>query len=353
MKYTFKKNHFVYVSLIILLLIIFLNIFVHPSLSIKTVSNVLPKERWVLEKGTNGQLVSSLIDYEKGHIVQYDLNQFERGEHISLKFLFETGKKIFFNKGDSILQILSSDVEERLSEIEGEFETAKANLIAQTTGQKEALINEIKNKINYTDERINQQNILFRRAQTLLDKDLISLQEYETQKWILDLLRIEKKIYEAQLENLKTGAKPEEIDLIKTQIGSLQKRLEVLNKRKNSLLITSPISGYLSDVYARDTLLSVINKDEIILYTPIKVTDLIYFKPGAVINVYSPNIDRTYNGVVIKTAQEAQLLNNQQVIIISIKLKNDNKLLPGMIIETIINIKKISFWEYILKLITS
>ncbi len=52
------------------------------------------------------------------------------------------------------------------------------------------MIEEAKNRLNYVDEKIKQQKILFERANTLFMKDLISREEYETQKWLLDLYEI-------------------------------------------------------------------------------------------------------------------------------------------------------------------
>ncbi len=127
-----SKKYIFFIFILLLILFFLFSKYIRLNLSIKTVGEVFPKEKCILERGNNGQLVSKLIDYERGHVVQYALNQFERGEYVSLFFNVE--KKRYFNKGDTILSILSSNVEERLTELQGEYEIAKANLNVQATG---------------------------------------------------------------------------------------------------------------------------------------------------------------------------------------------------------------------------
>jgi len=352
MIYTAKKHYLIPVILIIVLIFFLLNLLIKPNLTIKTLSEVFPKEKWLLIRGTNGQLISSMIDYESGLTVQYNLNQFERGEFISLKYFFNPQEKKFFNKGDTILSIYSSEVEDRLVTIEGELNIAKANLISQSTGQKEALIKEAQSRLNYVDEKINEQKILFDRSKALYEKNLISQQDYETQKWILDLLEIEKKIYKAQLENFSTGVKLEDIKLLKSQISALESRLNFLKKRKNDLTITSPISGSLLNVFSQDTLMTLINDREVILHTPVKISDLQFLKNGIIVKLQIDN--SYYEGQIVFINKEIKLINNQQVVFISIKLDNRNgKLLSGMVLETLLQIKEISLIEYIQRLLSS
>lgn len=352
MIYSVKKNYIVYFLIILIVFVILLSLIIKPTLTIKTFSEVFPKERWILVGGTNGQLISSMIDYESGFTVQYNLNQFERGEQISLKYLFNYKEKKFFNKGDSILSIISSDVEDRLITLEGEYEVAKANLKSQSSGQKEALIKEAQNRLNYTEEKINEQKVIFQRINSLFEKGLISQQEYETQKWILDLLEIEKKINKAQLENISTGVKQEEIDLLKSQIASLESKLNFLKNRKSELTIISPISGYVSNIFSQDTLMTLINDREIILHAPVKISDLEFLKKGETVKLQLNDFEKAYSGLIILINKEVKILNNQQVVFISIKLDNkDGELLPGMVLESLIQVKEISLFEYIQRLL--
>ncbi len=348
MVYSSKKKY-LFPSIIVLaiFLILILNLLIKPDLTIKTICEVFPKEKWILTKGDNGQIISSVIDYTKGRTVQYNLNLFERGEYVSLKFSFNDEKKLV-NEGDTVVSIISSDVKDRLATIEGELEVAKASLESQNSGEKESLIGEAQARLSYTEEKISEQKVLFKREKALYEKGLSSQQELETQKWIIDLLEIEKKIYKAQLENLSTGVKSEEINLLKSQINSFSSRLRLIKERQKGLTVTAPITGYLTSVFSPDTLMSLVNDEEIILHTPVKIEDLSLLKIGETLKLRIDDLDKDYSGLIIAISREVKLLNNQQVAFISIKINNkDRKLLPGMIKESYLSIKEISFFEYI------
>ena len=356
MKYTSRKSYYLPAIIVsVILLILLLNLVIKPELTVKTFCEVFPKERWILSRGTNGQIISSMIDYTSGHTVEYSLNQFERGEYISLKFMLKgKGKGRLISKGDTVITMRSSDVDDRLITEEGDLEIAKANLRSQNTGEKQAMIEEAESRLNYTLEKIKQQEVMFRRDSVLYKKDLISLQEYETQKWLLDLLQVEKKIYLAQIENLSTGVKNEEANLLKSQITSIESRLKVLKSRKDNLTIVSPISGYVSDIYSPDTLLALVNDSEIVLHLPVKVEDLELLKDNQGVRLSFNDIEGEYTGKIVSISREVKFIDNQQVAFVSIEMGNkEGKLMPGMVKEGFISIKEITFFEYIGRLINT
>ncbi len=355
MIYSGKKNYWVpFFFVTILVLILILIVFITPSLTIKTFCKVYPKEEWILTRGNNGEIISCTVDYEKGHTSQYSLNQFERGEYASLKISDELNNKDFIDKGDTIASIMSSDLEDKLITVEGELNVALANLKAQSTGQKESMIREAENKLRYTEEKIKEQNVLYHRISALFRKGFSSQQEYDAQKWIIDLLELEKQIYKAEVENVSTGVKGEEINLIKSQINTIKRNLGFLKNKKNNLTITSPISGTMSNIFSADTLLDIINYQEIVLNMPVKIEDLELIKKGQNIKINIIDIEKEYSGFILSISHKVEFLNNQQVVFVSVNVvNNDAKLLPGMIKESYLQIKKITFYEYIQRLLTT
>ena len=355
MIYSGKKNYWVpFYFITIIVLILILIVFISPSLTIKTFCHVYPKEEWTLIRGNNGEIISCTVDYEKGHTIQYSLNQFERGEFVSLKISNELNHKDFINRGDTIASIISSEVEDKLITVEGELDVAIANLKAQSTGQKESMIREAENKLKYTEEKIKEQNVLYQRISALYEKDFSSRQEYDAQKWIIDLLQLEKQIYKAEVENVSTGVKGEEINLIESQINSIKKNLGFLKNRKNSLTIISPISGYMTNILSADTLIDIINDQEIVLNMPVKIEDLEFIKKGQSIKINISDFEKEYSGVILSISHKVEFLNSQQVIFVLVNVvNNDGKILPGMIKESYLQIKKITFYEYIQRLLTT
>lgn len=355
MVYTGKKTFIISISIIsTIILFIILSLLLNPKLVIESFSEIFPREKWVLTYGTNGQVISNVVDYESGHTVQYSLNQFERGEYVTLKFFFDNKEGKFVNKGDTIISINSTEVEDRFLTAEAELDLAKATLLSQSTGQKEAMIKEAKDRLDYTEEKIKEQKILSDRYREQYEKGVSALQEYETQKWLLDLLEIEKEIYTAQLENLSTGLKKEDLNIVKSQISSLESRLEFLKNRKSGLTIVSPVSGNVVNAYSPDTLLTVVNDEEVILNTAVKVEDLRHIEKGASVNLNFKDADGDYSGSIVSISREVKLFNGEQVLFIAIKMDNTGGVfIPGMVKESSLQIKEISLLEYLYRFFSS
>ncbi len=348
-----KTSHIVIAALILLAILLITFNFITVPMQISTYSEVFPKERWLLTRGNGGQIISNLIDYSKGQTTQYDISQFERGEYVSVDFLNSIKDKREFDKGDTIIVMHSSDVSDRLITAEGELEVALANLNSQNSAQKEALVNEAESKLKYTEEKIGEQKILFDRTKQLFEKNLVSKQEYELQEWNLNLLEIEKKIYTSQLENLRTGVKPEEKRLLETQINAAKEKLEFLRERESQLVISLPINGAVTSTFSPDTLLNIVNYKQVVLHTPIRITDLQEFRIGQQISVSFPGLKKVLSGNVLSINKEVKLVNAQQAVFISVLFDNSaNQLLPGMVVENSIKLKNITLLEQIIKIIT-
>lgn len=349
-----KTIHIVVAFLIISLILLVISAFIKIPYQISTSSEVFPKEKWLLTRGTGGELISHMIDFEKGHTTLYDISQFERGEFVSVNLdQFLKGRKEI-SVGDTIVTMQSSNVTDQLITAEGELNVAIASLKSQSSAQKKPLIEEAENRLRYTEERLIEQKVLYERAKQLFEKGVASQQEYELQKWTYDLLEIEKKIFLAQLENLRTGVKPEDINLLESQINSLNRRLTFLKDWNSKLAIISPIDGKIITSLSPDTLLNVVNFNQIILHAPIKIYDLLEFEEGQKIELSFTDFNGNYSGVIVNKNQEIKIVSGQQVAFISILIDNvDKQLLPGMIVESSLILNEITLFDYIIRLITN
>lgn len=329
-----------------------LSAFVETPLQIKTYSEVFPKERWFLTRGNSGQVISNLIDFTLGHSSFYNISEFERGEFVSIKFSEYLNGKREIKTGDTIANIKSSDVQDRLLSAKGELEIAMANLKSQNSSQKEPLIREAENKLKYTVEKIEEQKILLERATQLFQKGFSSKQEYELQKWNFDLLQIEEKIYRSQVENLSTGVKPEEARHLEAQVEAIEKKLNFLKRMESDYILISPIDGKIISSFSPDTLLNIANYREIVLHTPVKVDDLNEFKEGQNLTVDFPSYGESTKGKIISINKQVRIVNGQQVVFLSVLLQNKNeKFLPGMVVENSLMPRNNRLLDQIIRLI--
>jgi hypothetical protein len=350
-----RRKTFIIASHFVVSCIVFLiaSNFIEVPYQINTYSEVFPKEKWLLTLGNGGQIISNLINYTEGYTTQYSISQFERGEFISANFTEFLKSKKEFEKGDTIVFLKSSDIREQFVTTEGEWRVALANLKSQNSAQKEPLIRESESRLKYTEEKISEQKVLFDRVKQLYEKGLASQQEYELEKWNLDLLEIEAKMYRAQLDNLTTGVKPEETKLLEEQVEALQSRLKFLKERESQLLFVSPIQGKIISSFSPDTLLYVINYKQVVLHVPIKICDLSEFSRGQLIQVSFSNFEEEYSGEVLSIEREVKFISGQQVVFISLLMDNSaGYFLPGMIMENSLKLREVTLLEQISRLIS-
>ncbi|KAF0152399.1 MAG: hypothetical protein FD143_1037 [Ignavibacteria bacterium] len=324
--------------------------YIYTFVRISSYSVVLPKEKWLITIGGNGQVISNLIDYSAGQTVQYNITQFERGEFVALNFAKLLTTKREFEKGDTVLTMHSSDVKNQMVEAINQLEVANAKLKSFSSAEKEPVIKEALTRIAYIDKKMSEQKVLVERSQKLLDKGYTSQQEFDLLKWNLDLLKIEKEIYSSQLENLKTGVKPEELNYLQSEINSIKDRMIFLKEREAQLVITSPVNGQVVTSLSPDTLLKVVNSKEIVLQLPIKAAHYKDFKAGQKIMLSSDGEEKNFSGEVVWIDREVKILNQQQVVLVSVVVDNTMvNMLPGMIPQVTIKLTEISLFQQLVR----
>jgi len=340
--------------LLLLAIVLISSTFIEIPLKIRTYAEVFPKEKWIITRGNGGQIISSFIDYVQGHAANYDIAQFERGEFVSVNFMKYLKNKKELSKGDTIISMRSSDIRDRIVAAEGKLEIAFANLKSQSSAEKGALIKEAESQLKYNQAKISEQKVLFNRAKQLYEKELCSQQDYESQKWALELLEIEGDIYRAQIENLKTGVKPEEIKHLEAEIKSAKEYLTFLKEKEAQLTLLSPLNGKIISSFSPDTLLNATNTGEIVIHAPIKAAELAELKTGQTVQTSFSNMDNTKAGLISSIDQEIRIINGQQFVFVSMVFENkDNFLLPGMIVETSFTLRKVRLFDSIIKLFTN
>jgi hypothetical protein len=337
---------------LLLALLVFLSAVIEIPFLIKTYGEVFPKEKWLITGGNGAQITSNLIDYTRGHTTHYDISQFERGEFISTNFSKYLKDKKEISLGDTVISMQSTNVIDQIIAAEGNLEVALAELKSKNSGEKAPLIVEAENRLKYTQEKAAEQSVLFERTKQLFEKKLNSQQDYELQKWNLDLLNIEAGIYKSQIENLKTGVKPEEVKHLEAQVNSARTYLNFLKQKEVQFTLLSPLHGKIVSSFSSDTLLNVIDYSSVVLHEPVKLSDLIEIKEGDKIQISFTDMDAPLYGYVASIGQEVKFVNSQQIVYITLILDNpDTRFLPGMVIENSLSTRKTTILNYIIHLL--
>ncbi len=337
---------------IALFLLIFFEVKVPQSIS--TYFEVNPVKKWILSKGPEGQIVSSVIDFTSAVSNDYAIVQFERGESMNFRLAQSVLPKSSILKGDTVGVITSSRLQERLTQLAGSLLIAKADLTARSTGEKQALIEEARNRVKYAEAKIQEKKLLFERAMELFKKEYISKEEYDASQWNLRQAEIEREINKAQLEALMTGSKSEDLQVLRSTIDSYLGEMRLLKNRLKDFVLVSPISGDIIKQSSRDTLLLVNDLSQLILTAPIRYENIHHLSEGQQVRIELKNISEELTGKLVSVSREVKNLNGVQVLYSRILLDSSNAtLVPGLLVGGEIILPNVSIKEYLFSLFES
>ena len=167
------------------------------------------------------------------------------GGRVEKKFV-EAGS--FVKKGDKLLQLANTNLLLDIMYREAQFYEQRNNL-RTTRLQMEQNRLALKRELLELDYQLTQAQQKFQRSQKLVQKNLISQEEFEQAKNEYDYLRRRKKL---ALETAKQDSlfRQVQIQQLESSVKRMENNLAVVKKRLESLVIRAPISGQLTSLIA-------------------------------------------------------------------------------------------------------
>ncbi len=316
--------------------------------SIKTSGKLLPSQEWIVYRGTNGQLMTSLTDYESGINNNYSSNQFDRGDAVRLIIKPEIRAGNNVSAQDTVGYLESDILHAEFIKLKGDLDESRIALKLNLTGEKESIIAESEEKLSYSKKKSLEQIKILARLEKLFERDLISEEEYEIEKGKSELYKIEISIAEAQLEAVRKGAKEEQIDLIKTKINSLENQISNLKARISKFVLISPITGMIPRISEGDTILTVVDTTKYLVFMPVRWKERSYCTLNSLVNLTVPNGNGNLEARIINIGKEINSLNGEQVfIVLAEMIQSDKNLLPGLIVDCSIQSDPLNPIDYI------
>jgi len=342
---------------IIIGLLLYLIIF-NPTFNYKTHSKlrVLPIEDWELQRTTTGSIISLHQNHYYKTTEKYSLSEFSRGDVIQIHFAEDLLTKHKIEKGDTVGYIISNQEQRSLAILKGQLEVLKSELLYFTTGQKPEDVDFAAQKVVLAEQEYRTQQKLMSRSTQLFKDSVISSEQYDIDYNALKVAEWNLAIARANLSSVTTGDKPEMEILVNAKISALEKELNWIETRINLLTITSPISGVLEvnhdqhiepREYRKENLIKIINLEPKIGIIPVPLKKLKYFKEGVLLSIGEshPKIAISLQDNV---AQSSLLETFLYYIVI---LPDDIDVLPGEIIDVVIEGNQISWLEYFKSLV--
>jgi hypothetical protein len=335
------------VSVIIVIIAIFL-IPIKLPYSIRAYCRIQPAQKWVLTSGNNGQLSTNLTDYRSGTSKGYNISQFAREGTMKLTFSSKIDTGGYVRVGDTIATIYSSETEENLAELNGQLAIIRATLAAQSRGEKESIIHEYELKLAKAQEEEANKRLILNREKAMLEKHLVSQEDYDLVSNQESLLVVGIGIAKSQLESARTGVKSEQIELLQTEIEALQKRIDALNKRAESFSIVSPITGKISRQYSPDTLLVISDNTSYVALIPFRLREAAHLTPNLRVRVYADGSKHKIQGRLTFIDRDVYSLSGEQACVATAIVEdNGADLTTGMFGNCIVRCEPVPLPEFI------
>lgn len=268
------------------------------STSYESRGKILPKKVFLLRTNASGGLESFVVNNQSGQVEKYSVHNFDRGDIVEFNL---PGNRNEVSKGDTLGLVTSNLFSNKINEINFTLTELEGDLEILASSEKEEIIEEMKLQVSLAEQQVETQKKIYERAGKLLERELISKEDFEIIEGQLELYRIEVLIAEEILSAALSGSKEEEIEAVKQKIKAAQKIKNKLSERLEKLKIISPLAGKLQTYANNDTLLTVNSTGEYILTLPVPVSNLSKIGKGDKITVNTEYGDIT---VTIGTIEE-------------------------------------------------
>lgn len=319
--------------------------------SVSVAGKLYPAQEWMLVRDDNGSLGSILRDHARGSVQSYSVNHFERGDAVRVSFQ-PTQPLSRISIGDTIGEIHSNETQRQLAVLTGNLASVMSALDLHASGEKASVVEQARMRVQRFREEARQQQIEVERLRQLHEKNHVSAQEVELAATRLQVLNAEVGIALAELETAQTGAKPQQIELTRTEAEALRNEIEMLQDRLSMYTITSPISGVAVRSFGSDTLLTVRDTAAFVVVMPVPWKLYPYLERDQRVEVKMPGLTGGVTGQLQQFGDEVHMLNTQPVVMATAFITDpDPGLMPGAMAECTISTGKVSLLEYLRRLL--
>lgn len=306
--------------------------------SVTSTGIVFPSARWALTKGPDGQLVGNLFNYATGLSEGFSVTQFARGETVRIQIHPNVAALGRVGVGDTVASVFSTEAEESLAELTGELAVARAALASGSAGEKEPLVEALEHQLARATAAASHQHRELDRVSSLFDEKMIPEQEFEEVRSAADLADAEVAIAQSQLDVARSGEKPEQIQLRRSNIEALSRQIDVLEERLSSLTITSPLEGAVSRGMSPDTLLIVSDTRSLVLLIPVSWEDHKYALEARHVTVEFEGSNQGTTAELVSFQPEVRLFGGEPAVVArALVPQAPEGLVPGMMARCVIH----------------
>ena len=319
------------------------------NIEIKTVGKIFPKSDYrIIQEFPNSLKTETNYYFSSSSNIKQSFN-FERDDVIEFDLSNQYAINTIISKHENIGVINSTKLNYEILVIEGKIVENQALLKSYMAGKKKSIIEEANNRLELRKAKLDEQKLIVDRMKELNKSNLISAQEYERAKTNLNVCEIEVLVAKSNLTTVLTGEKPEMIDLVKSNIFTLQNKLNLLNKKKQKYSLLSPISGITYKSYNSDTLFTIEDQSTLGVMFPIKLEKMEEVNIGQVVTILLPELKQKTTAKIIKIENRVTNIHNNQIFIVTAILEK-NTIPSGSLVKCKVQCGSESIFQNIYKM---
>jgi|GEM_PF-1407478 len=307
-------------------------------------SLVYSAKEWRLTRDDNGELSSMIIDNDRNFSTAKTDYIFDRGDVAKINF-YNHNKSI--KENDTIAVINSDVVNEQIITLQSELAVAKAEYRDKITGEKASIIKEFNERLDIAQNNVEFTTLQLERAEKMVKEDLIPQLEYEKYKNANELAKINLKLARKSLETVSTGEKNEILEVIQSQINTLEDRIAILQQKKDKYIIKAPFDGMINYYQDSTNLIKIKDPSVFIVKIPVKVYEIGYVDINDKVELSIDKTENVYQGVITNIEDEIRVRGRDQYFLVTARVLNPDKFIrPGMICKASIYSEEIPLYTF-------
>lgn len=302
--------------------------------NISMAGKIYPLREWVIVRGNDGIILTTVTNNFGGVPERSSVHNFERGDAVQVNLNMGLAEEAEMAAGDTVGHIFSNMLTQHIMETQGELDIQKSVLAYSITGEKSSVIAEAENRVAYALAQTAEQENQVIRLERLYKNKFVPYQDFEIAKNTLETYKINVEIAKKQLASVQTGVKPEEQNMLETQIRSLKNTLRTLMELEKKYTLISPIKGTVLQIASQDTLIRIADIDTVIAVIPLKLSYRSLVKPGLDVECSIPGSNEMMKGKIDGIGNTTIFVNNNQGFMVKVILENKKRLwMPDTICE--------------------
>ena len=217
---------------------------------------------------------ASVYNHETGIREGFHASSFDRSASVyfTLNPGMIPGRQVM--RGDTVGIVASSETQERLIALNGELARAEGLLAVNTSGEKAVVVQAAEQRLDIARRRRLEQERSFERSKALFAQGLLPQGQYESAENSMHAAEDEVALATSALAEARSGAKPEQVRLVSSNIAALKEEIAALRRRAATHTFVSPLTGLVARSNSPDVLLTIADTSRYVAMIPVRLTDI-------------------------------------------------------------------------------